>query len=101
MTSETTSVKTKPVTHSRVLSLTDQQMAEVRAAAVLRVTDRDAFLRDIADRLMLAQSMNQHSPTDDDVVQAIAAVIGVQPFQGEVQQEANYGQNTSTQTNRR
>jgi hypothetical protein len=91
------------VHHSRVLSLSDAQMQEVRAAAaVLRVTDRDSFLRDVADRLMLAQTLTRHTPTDDDVVQAIRATIGIQPYQGMTEQEAiNHGQNPSTQTNRR
>jgi hypothetical protein len=45
------------------------------AAALLRVGDREKFIRDVAARL------NRH-PTDADVAEAINAVTGIMPTEG-------------------
>ena len=56
------------------LSLTDKQMRQVQAAAsTLRVSARDAVLRDLACRLDALHRL----PGDADVAQAISLVLGV------------------------
>jgi hypothetical protein len=59
---------------TRLFSLTDAQLAQLKAAAAtLRVDQRDVFLRDVAREL----SRHDRAPTDAEFAIAIANTIGV------------------------
>lgn len=58
-----------------VVSLSDKQLGQVcAAAATLRVRERDAFLRGIADQL------RHRSISDSDVNAAIQITLGIRPY---------------------
>ena len=76
--------------------LTRAQIRQIQAAAaLLRVSDREKFLHDVAAWL------GRH-PIDDEVTAAVAAVLGVRPHEthlGEVPpaEGARHGQDSPTQ----
>jgi hypothetical protein len=58
-----------------LLALTDAQLAQVQAAAaLLRVSERSAFL------CALVRRFNRQPPTDIEVARAIEAALGVLPL---------------------